>query len=132
MNLLSSNERPGTGSATHSSMGVPLAPNPLNRSSVSLFESVVRAAVTCTLEPATEFGRVARKPIATTTKDNRITSFSDFMCFPPVIRAGCGPIEERLLFEAGLILEERYLKGTDVRQPGEPTAQGHHAYSSGK
>ena len=39
-------------------------------------------------------------------------SFSDFMCFPPVIRAGCGPIEERLLFEAGLISEERYLKGT--------------------
>jgi hypothetical protein len=33
------------------------------------------------------------------------------MCLPPVIRA-CGPIEERLLFEAGLISEERYLKGT--------------------
>jgi len=54
------------------------------------------------------------------------------MCLPPVIQAEVGPIEERLHFEAGLISEERYLKGTDVRQPGEPTAQGHHAYSSGK
>ena len=49
-----------------------------------------------------------------------------------MIRAVGGPIEERLLFEAGLNLEERYLKGTDILQPGEPTAQGHYAYSSGK
>jgi len=49
-----------------------------------------------------------------------------------VIRAEGGPIEERLFFEAGLISEERYLKGIDIRQPGEPTAQGPHAYSSGK
>jgi hypothetical protein len=34
------------------------------------------------------------------------------MYFPPVIRAVGGPIEERLLFEAGLIYEERYLMGT--------------------
>jgi hypothetical protein len=34
------------------------------------------------------------------------------MYFPPEIWAGSGPIEERLLFKAGLILEERYLKGT--------------------
>jgi len=59
-------------------------------------------------------------------------SFSDFMYFPPEVWAVGGPIEERLLFEAGLILEERYLKGTHVQQPGEPTAQGSHAYSSGK
>jgi hypothetical protein len=80
----------------------------------------------------TAFGRIARKPSAPTTNDITIISFSDFMCFPPVIWAEGGPIEERLLFEAGLISEERYLKGTDILQPGEPTAQGHHAYSSGK
>jgi hypothetical protein len=33
------------------------------------------------------------------------------MCLPPVIRA-CGPIKEKLHFEAGLIYEERYLIGT--------------------
>jgi hypothetical protein len=34
------------------------------------------------------------------------------MCLPPVIQAEGGPIEKSLLFEAGLISEERYLKGT--------------------
>jgi hypothetical protein len=36
-----------------------------------------------------------------------------------MIWARCGPIEERLIFEAGLISEERYLKGTDIQLPGE-------------
>jgi hypothetical protein len=54
-------------------------------------------------DPATEFGSVARQTSATNTKDDAITSFSDFMYFPPEIRAVSGPIEERLLFEAGLI-----------------------------
>jgi hypothetical protein len=34
------------------------------------------------------------------------------MNLPPVIQAVGGPIKEMLLFEAGLISEERYLKGT--------------------
>jgi len=34
---------------------------------------------------------------------------------PPVIQAEVGPIEERLFFEADLILEERYLTGTGIQ-----------------
>src|SRR5215470_2841802 len=101
MNLLSSNERPETGGATHSSMGAPLAPNPLNRSSVSRTRSVVRASV-MVWDPATEFGALARKVSATAVKNITITSLSGFIYFPPVIRAEGGPIQERLLFEAGL------------------------------
>src|SRR5262245_34239638 len=101
MNLLSSNERPGTGSPAHSSMGTPLAPNPLNRSSVSRTKSVMGASVMA-WDPATEFGSVARNVSAATVKNIMIMSLSDFTYFPPVIRAEGGPIQERLLFEAGL------------------------------
>src|SRR5262245_10098669 len=97
MNLLSSNDRFATGGATHSSIGVPLAPNPLNRSSVRRFKSVVGASVIA-WEPETEFGRVARKVSATTAKSITTTSFSDFIYIPPVIWAKCGPIEERVVF----------------------------------
>src|SRR5262245_3460741 len=100
MNLLSSNDRFATGGATHSSMGEPLAPNPLNRSSVSRTKSVVGASV-MVWDPATEFGSVARQTSAPTMKSNAITSFSDFIYFPPVIRAS-GPIEVQLLVEAGV------------------------------
>src|SRR5262245_49488624 len=94
MNMLSSNERPGTGSATHSSIGEPLAPNPLNRSSEPRtserrIRSVVGAAVICAFEPATEFGRVARKPSAPTTKDITTIILSDFMYF---FSFGLGPV----------------------------------------
>jgi hypothetical protein len=42
------------------------------------------------------------------------------MYFPPDDLSRGGPIEERLLFETGLISEERCLKGSSIRQPGEP------------
>src|SRR5215813_1858614 len=109
MNLLSSNEAPGTAGVTHSSMGVPLVPNPLNRSSVAFTRSVVGASVTA-WDPATGFGSVARQTSDPTTNTITSTIFSDFINFPPVIRAGCGPIEVKLFFEAGLILEERYFR----------------------
>src|SRR5262245_6884130 len=114
MNMLSSNERPGTGSATHSSIGEPFVPNPLNRSSEPRtserrIRSVVGASV-MVWDPATEFGSVARKVSAPTVKNITTTSLSDFMYFPPVIRAESGPIDDGLLFEAGLISEVRYLR----------------------
>src|SRR5215475_6411096 len=80
MNLLSSNDRFGTGGDTHSSMGVPLAPNPLNRSSVAVIMSVWRASV-MVWDPATEFGSVARQTSVPTTKDITITILSDFNVF---------------------------------------------------
>src|SRR5215475_879290 len=109
MNLLSSNDRFATGGDTHSSMGVPFVPNPLNRSSVKRIKSVVGASA-MVWEPETEFGSVARKASAPTAKSITTTSFSDFIKFPPVTWAKRGPIEERVvLLEAGLISEERYL-----------------------
>jgi hypothetical protein len=101
--LLSSKERPGTGSATHSSMGVPLAPNPLNRSAGLFWFMAVVGAFCRVWDPATEFGSVARQTSAPIVKSVAIKSFTDFMYFPPEIWAVSGPIEERLLFEAGLI-----------------------------
>jgi hypothetical protein len=50
-----------------------------------------------------------------TTKSTTTIIFSDFMYLPPVIQAEGGPIEERLFFEANLILEKRYLRGTDIQ-----------------
>src|SRR5262249_21064337 len=97
MNLLSSNERFATGGDTHSSMGVPLAPNPLKRSSVRRFKSVVGASV-IVWEPETEFGSVARKVSAPTAKSITTTSFSDFIDFPPVTWAKRGPIEKKGCF----------------------------------
>jgi hypothetical protein len=69
--------------------------------------SVVEASVMA-WDPATEFGSVARKASAPIVKNITTTSLSDFIYFPPVIRAYAGPIEDGLLFEAGLISEERY------------------------
>src|SRR5262245_3514578 len=119
MKLLSSNERPGTGSPSHSSMGVPLAPNPLNRSSVRQFRSVVGAFVT-DWDPATEFGSVARTVSAPTTKDITITNFSDFIYIPPTGWVMRGPIGKELFLEVGLISEEHYLHGARARRLGEP------------
>src|SRR5215468_3923918 len=83
MNLLSSNDRFATGGATHSSMGAPLVPNPLNRSSVRRFKSVVGASV-IVWEPETEFGSVARKVSAATAtpRPTRRRSRRDFMTAP--------------------------------------------------
>src|SRR5215813_14117932 len=97
MNLLSSNDRFATGGATHSSMGAPLVPNPLNRSSVRRFKSVVGASV-IVWEPETEFGSVARKVSAAKAKSITTASFSGFIYIPPVTWAKRGPINERVIF----------------------------------
>src|SRR4030095_6542098 len=80
-------------------MGLPSAPNPLNRSLVGLswLKPVVGASV-MVWDPETEFGSVARQTSAPTVKSIAITSFSDFTYFPPVIRAEAGPIEVKVAF----------------------------------
>src|SRR5262249_27574263 len=90
MNLLSSNEASGTAGVTHSSTGVPLVPNPLNRSSVARTKSVVGAAV-MDWDPATEYGSVARQTSAPTAKSMTITIFSDFMYFFSSVLGHVGP-----------------------------------------
>src|SRR5215510_16115281 len=116
MKLLSSNERPGTGSPSHSSMGVPLAPNPLNRSSVRQFRSVVGAFVT-DWDPATEFGSVARTVSAPTTKDITTINFSDFIYFPPKGWVMRGPIGKGLFLEAILIRRNITYTGLEHDDP---------------
>src|SRR5262245_31445787 len=111
MNRLSSNDWLGTGPATHSSIGVPLGPNPLNRSSVSATMSVVSASVMI-WEPETEFGSVARKVSDITAKSITTTSFSDFMYIPPVIWAVGGPIEERVVFRGWSDFRRTLLEGS--------------------
>src|SRR5262245_65109348 len=110
MNLLSSNERFGTGSPAHSSIGVPFSPNPLNKSSVRASRSVVGASC-MDWDPETEFGSVTTKVSATTTKSITTTSFSDFTYFPPIGWVIWGPMGKGLFLEAGLISEEHYLHG---------------------
>src|SRR5262245_18713202 len=110
MNLLSSKERFATGAATHSSMGAPLAPPPLNRLSLRAFMSVVGASV-IVWDPETEFGSVARKVSAHTEKNIATISLSDLMDFSPLGCVICGPMGNELLLEAGLNSEEHCLHG---------------------
>src|SRR4030095_7189923 len=104
--------RPGTGSATHSSMGLPSAPNPLNRSLTGAsWLMVIVGAFVAAWEPATGFGSVARQTSATTAKDITTIILSDFMYFPPERWVLWGPNGKSVVLEAGLISEEHYLHG---------------------
>src|SRR5262245_42906162 len=108
MNLLSSKERFGTGSPAHSSTGAPLAPNPLYKSSVRMFKSVVGAS--CMSKPLTEFGSVAAKTSKDAAKTIKTTSFSDFIYFLLWV-GSCEAQGKRVVFIGRLIPEERYLLG---------------------
>src|SRR5262245_27536375 len=118
MNLLSSNERFGTGSPAHSSIGVPFSPNPLNKSSVRASRSVVGASC-MDWDPETEFGSVTTKVSATTTKSITTTSFSDFTYFSSYWLGHMGPNGKRVVFRGWPDFRGTLLTRGALR-PGEP------------